>query len=89
MATKVKQISLTLPTTLFAATKKYAELFGFRSIQELIAEAVREKVMERDFDETFTEKEIKLIDDVLKTSIQRGDFRTREELMKALGWISR
>jgi len=41
--------------------------------------------MKREFDETFTEKEIDLIDAVLKTSIQRGDFGTRDELMKALG----
>jgi len=85
MVTNVKQISLTLPVTLFDATKTYAELFGFRSTQELITEAVREKVMEKDFDETFTDEEIDLIDEFLKTCIRRKDFGTRDELMRVLG----
>ena len=82
---KSKQISLTLPELLLNNAETYAKTFGFRSTQELITEAVREKVMERDYDEDFTEKEIKLIDNVLKTSILKGDLGTREDLMKVLG----
>jgi metal-responsive CopG/Arc/MetJ family transcriptional regulator len=80
-----RQISLTLSSALLREAETYAKNFGFRSTQELITEAVREKVMEKDFDEDFTEEEIKLVDDLIKTCIQRKDFATRAELMKALG----
>ena len=40
--------------------------------------------MKKVFDEDFTEKEIKLIDDLIKTSIRRGDLLSRKELMKML-----
>ena len=38
------QISLSLPASLKQAAQKYAEAFGFGSIQELTREALREVV---------------------------------------------
>jgi len=82
---KTRQVSLTLPVALLEITKEHAKNFGFRSTQELITEALREKIMKKDYDESFTEKEIALIDNIIKTSILRGDLGTEEDLMKVLG----
>ena len=81
----MKQINLKLPERFFKEAKKYAEIYGYRSIQELIAEALREKIFEREeFDETFTEDEIKLIEELIEKSIRKGRLRSEEELRKAL-----
>jgi len=38
------QISVTLPETLFAASKEYSEEYGYRNIQEFIVDLLRKKV---------------------------------------------
>ena len=40
-----KQISLTLPEQLFAASKEFSEEYGYRSLQEFIIELIRRKVV--------------------------------------------
>jgi len=81
----LQQINLRLPTNLIVAAKNYAEHFGFKNVQELTAEALREKVMENsEFDETFTDKEIELIEAFAEVSIKKGLLGTEEELMKVL-----
>lgn len=40
-----KQISLTIPESLFEASKKYSEEFGYRSLQEFIVDLIRKKVI--------------------------------------------
>jgi metal-responsive CopG/Arc/MetJ family transcriptional regulator len=40
-----KQISLTLPETLFKASKEYSEAMGYRSTQEFIVDVVRRRVL--------------------------------------------
>ena len=83
MATK--QINLKLPMNLFEAASNYAKNFGFRNIQDLLYESLREKVFERDeFDDSFSEKEIELIEKILKHQIKRGEFISEEELNKML-----
>lgn len=63
----------------------YAEQHGFRNIQELAAESIREKVFEESgYDETFSEKEIKLIDKIIELSISKKQLSTEKELMKVL-----
>ena len=58
----VKQINLKLPENLHSAAESYARNFGFRNVQELIAESIREKVFEDNrFDETFSDEEIENI----------------------------
>jgi hypothetical protein len=42
---EVKQISLTLPDNLFRASQKYTEEFGYRNMQELILELIRERML--------------------------------------------
>ena len=80
-----KQINLKLPDNLFRAAKSYAENHGFRNIQELVAQSIREKVIEKNvFDETFSEREIELVDNLIEKSITKGKIRSEKELMKVL-----
>ena len=81
----LQQINLRLPANLVEAARNYAEHFGFKNVQELTAEALREKVMEEsEFDETFTKKEIELIEELAEISIKKGLLGTEEELRKIL-----
>jgi len=81
----MKQINLKMPESLFIATKRYVENFGFRNIQDLVLESMREKVFERnEYDESFNEEEIKLIDELIKTSLEKKKIISEAELIKAL-----
>jgi len=42
---EAKQISLTLPETLFEASREYSEEYGYRTIQEFIVDLLRKKVI--------------------------------------------
>jgi len=78
MATK--QINLKLPMNLFEAASNYAKSFGFRNIQDLIYDSLREKVFENnEFDDSFTKKEIELIENLLTTSVKQGKVLSEEE----------
>jgi len=82
---ETKQINLKLPINLLIAANNYAKSFGFRNIQELATESIREKIFEKnDFDETFNEKEINLIDNFIEAVLKKKDFGTEEELNKIL-----
>jgi len=81
----IKQINLKLPKNLIDAAERYAKNFGFRNIQELAAASMREKIFEKNvFDETFNEKEIELIDNLIELSIKKGELVSEEELNKVL-----
>ncbi len=79
-----KQVNLTLPQPLLKKAEGYAKAYGFRNVQELATEALREKVFEDEYDESFAETEIELIDKLLTLSISKGKIRTENEVMKAL-----
>jgi len=80
-----EQINLKLSKNLLEAAKKYADIYGYRNIQELAAESIREKVFENnEFDETFSEKEIELIDSLIESSIKNKEIVDEEELNKTL-----
>ena len=80
-----QQINLRLPKNLEKSAEKYAEMYGFKNIQELIAEALREKVFfKKDYDESFTGKEIELIDKLITKSIKNKKLVNEKQLMKAL-----
>ncbi len=82
---KTKQINLKLPKNLHSAAENYAKNFGFRNIQELISESIREKIFEKNpFDENFNEDEIDLIDNLIEVSIKNKEFISEEELNKIL-----
>ena len=82
---EVKQINLKLPENLVEAAESYVKNFGFRNIQELVAESMREKIFEKNrFDETFSDNEIELIDNLIESSIKEGNLVSEEELNNLL-----
>ena len=82
---KTKQINLKLPENLVKAAEDYARHHGFRNIQELASESMREKIFEKNlYDDTFTDKEIELIDQLIELSISKKRLGTEKDLMKAL-----
>ncbi len=81
---ETKQVNLTVPENLLKQAETYAASHGFRNIQELAAEALREKVFGDEYDETLNEKEAKLIDELLELSISKGKIKSEKELNSAL-----
>jgi len=80
-----KQINLKLSKNLHKAAENYLKHFGFRNMQELIAESIREKIFEHNqFDENFSEQEIDLIDSLIENSIKDKKFISEQELNKIL-----
>jgi len=83
MATK--QINLKLQENLYKAAESFADNYGFRNMQDLISESLREKIFEKgEYDETFTDKEIELIDKIIDKSIKSKKLMGEKELFKAL-----
>lgn len=80
-----EQINLKLSKNLAEAARKYAEIYGYRNIQELASESIREKVFEdNEFDETFSDKEIDLIDSLIDKSRVKKVFVSEEEIKQIL-----
>lgn len=81
----MKQINLKLPDNLFSAAQRHVDNFGFRNIQDLATESIREKVFEKnEYDESFSKEEVELIDRLIEISIKKGDVVSEEELNKVL-----
>jgi len=82
---ETKQLNLKISKNLLAAAENYAKNFGYRNVQDLAAESMREKIFEKnEFDETFSEKEIELIDSLIDLSIKKKDIVSEDEINKAL-----
>src|SRR3989344_20398 len=78
-----KQVNLKLSKKLYTAAESFAESYGYRNVQELAADSLREKIFEKsDFDESFSEKEIGLIDRILEKTIKRGKLVNPKEYFK-------
>ncbi|MDP2718074.1 MAG: hypothetical protein Q8P02_04990, partial [Candidatus Micrarchaeota archaeon] len=70
---KTVQINLKISQKLYDEAKNYAERYGFRTIQELASESMREKIFEEDdYDHSYTKKEIALIDKLIRKSLAEG-----------------
>ncbi len=83
MATK--QINLKMHENLYAAANSFAETYGYKNLQDLILDSLREKIFEKnEFDESFSDKEINLIDELILKSIKKKQLVDEKELMKAL-----
>jgi hypothetical protein len=81
---ELKQINLKLSPALVLAAESYAKNFGFRNVQELAATSMREKIFQQNqFDETFTDEEIELIDNLIATT-KKENMTSEEELNKIL-----
>ena len=82
---ETKQINLKLPKNLLRAIQNYVENFGYRNIQDLAIESIREKIFEKnEYDETFSKEEIELINSLISLSIKKKDLVSEEELNKVL-----
>ncbi|MEK6972593.1 MAG: hypothetical protein AABW72_00945 [archaeon] len=83
MATK--QINLKLQENLYEVAESFAHNYGFRNIQDLVYESLREKLFEHNaFDENFSDKQIELIDDLIVKSIKSKKIVAEKQLLKAL-----
>jgi len=81
---ETKQLNLKISNNLLKAAESYANQYGYRNIQELISESMREKIFEKnEFDETFSEKEIGLNDTLIENSLKEN-LVSEEELNKVL-----
>ncbi len=82
---ETQQINLKIPLNLLKAAQSYAENFGYRNVQDLAIESMRTKVFEEnEFDETFNEKEIELVEAILTKSLKNKDFVSEKELFSSL-----
>ena len=80
-----KQVNLKLPDAFFTAAQKYVESFGFRNLQDLALESMREKIFEAgEYDEDFSDREIELIDRLIGLSVGKKALGSREQLRDAL-----
>lgn len=86
MATNTSpQINIRLPVKLLSIAEQYVENYGYRNMQELILEAIRDKIFrENKYDETFSEKEVELIENLLTLSIEKGKIKNRQDILRAL-----
>ena len=83
MATK--QLNLKMPSNLYDAADSFAESYGYRNVQDLAMDCIREKIFEKsNFDESLSSKEIDLIDSLIENSIKKKKIVGEKELMKAL-----
>lgn len=81
---ETKQLNVKISSNLLKAAKNYVDSYGYRNIQELIAESMREKIFETNkFDETFSDKEIELVDSLIKNSAKKN-LVSEKELKKIL-----
>lgn len=79
------QINLRLPPKLQSAAEQYVDNYGYRNIQEFILEAIRDKIFrDNKYDETFSDKEIDLIEKLLSVSIEEGKIKDQNDIIKSL-----
>jgi len=75
------QVNIRLPADIRKLAEQYAKRHGYKNIQELTKNALREKIME---DETFTDKEIKLIEVLIEKTLSKKKLVSKKELERAL-----
>jgi len=72
-----KQINLSLPENLRNKAETYANAYGYKNIQDLAAEALREKVFS---EETLTASEISKIEESLhESSMSKKEFLAKSK----------
>lgn len=78
-----KQINLKLSKELYNSAESFAQSYGYRNVQELAADSLREKIFEKsDFDESFSGKEIELIDQIIEKTVKRGKLVDAKDYFK-------
>ncbi|MAF35521.1 hypothetical protein CL622_00165 [archaeon] len=80
-----QQINIRLPSNLMNAAKDYAKLYGYKNVQDLTMEAIREKVFENaEIDFTVSDEEIELIEALVSMSIKQGKLHSKKDIMAKL-----
>jgi hypothetical protein len=80
-----RQVNVKMPANLYEAAESFAKAYGYRNVQDLAMESMREKIFEKsDFDESFTEKEIGLVESLIEKTILKNKIAGEKELLKAL-----
>ncbi|HLC92353.1 MAG TPA: hypothetical protein VJH23_01455 [archaeon] len=78
-----KQVNLKLSNRLYTAAESFADSYGYRNVQELAADSLREKIFEKsDFDESFSGEEIRLIDRIIEKSVKSGKLIDAKDYFK-------
>jgi Arc/MetJ-type ribon-helix-helix transcriptional regulator len=76
-----EQINVRMPKMLMESASNYAKEFGYSNVQDLMKEALRQKL----FDEgEITRKELELIREVKDLSLSKNSYLSEEELFKKL-----
>lgn len=85
---EAKQINLKLSKNLLDKANKYIKNYGYKNIQELASESIREKIFqESEYDESISEKEIDLINKLIELSIKKGEIVSEEELNQFMNGV--
>ena len=71
---ETKQISLVIPLALLEATKEYSEEYGYRTVQELIIDILRKKIILEN------NERYKEIEENLKRGIGEKKFSQKEAI---------
>ncbi|MBI4360737.1 hypothetical protein HY572_03110 [Candidatus Micrarchaeota archaeon] len=79
---KTVQVNLKMPEKLYKAANQYADKYGYRNIQELAADSIREKVL--DDEDDLTPKEIELVEKLVQKSLEEGNLVSEKELRRLL-----
>ncbi len=80
-----KQLNVKVSDGFYLAGLKFAERYGYRNIQDAMVSSFREKLSEIGvFDNSFSKKEITLIDEIIDKSIKKGKLGSEKKLMRAL-----
>jgi len=80
-----RQINVKVSDAFYLTGAKFAQLYGYRNIQDAMVSSFREKLSERGlFDNSFSKKEISFIDEFIDKSIKGGKLVSEKKLLKAL-----
>lgn len=78
-----KQINLKISKKLYTVAESFADSYGYRNVQELAADSLREKIFEKsDFDESFSGQELEMIDRIIENTLKRGKLVDAKEYFK-------
>jgi hypothetical protein len=79
-----KQLNVKISDAFYLTGVKFAQVYGYRNIQDAMVSSFREKLSEMGgFDNSFSEKEISLIDEIIDKSIKKGKLVSEKKLMRA------
>lgn len=80
-----KQLNVKVSDEFFLAASKFVQRYGYRNIQEAMINSLREKLLNNGgFDNSFSEREVSAIDEIIDKSIKSKRLISEKKLIKAL-----